>query len=323
MFIFLYGKDNYRSRQKLKEIVENYRKIHKSGLNLKHYNEENFNAEDLRNDIRQSSMFGEKKLIVLQNLFSDKSHQEKTLGLLQSLKDSKDIIVLYEEKEIEKSNSLFKFLKKQGKCQEFSLLQGEKLRSWLKKEFEKYNSEISPEALNKLIDFTGNNLWQLSNEIQKLVNFKAGPVPLKGETLAGKEKINVEDVELLVKPKIEADVFKTIDAIAQKNKKQAFSFLHKHLEKGDSPLYLLSMINFQFRNLLIVKDFIEKNTPYYSIAQKSKLHPFVVKKSYEQSKKFSFLELKKIYQKILEVDLSIKTGKVAPETGLDLLIGDI
>ena len=99
--------------------------------------------------------------------------------------------------------------------------------------------------------------------------------------------------------------------------------LKAHLEKGDNPLYLFSMINYQFRNLLVVKDLIERNRPYYTISKTSNLHPFVVRKSYEQAGKFSFPELKKIYRKIFQVDLAIKTGKINPETGLDLLLSEI
>jgi DNA polymerase III delta subunit len=53
------------------------------------------------------------------------------------------------------------------------------------------------------------------------------------------------------------------------------------------------------------------------------LHPFVVKKSYQQANKFTLQELKKIYQKIFKADLDIKTGKITPETALDLLLTEI
>ena len=83
------------------------------------------------------------------------------------------------------------------------------------------------------------------------------------------------------------------------------------------------MINFQFRNIIAVKDLIEKNKPYSVILQQTKLHPFVVKKSYWQAQKFSFPELKKIYQKIFQVDLAIKTGKIDSGLALDTLIAEI
>ncbi|MCX6720019.1 MAG: hypothetical protein NTV36_02835, partial [Candidatus Staskawiczbacteria bacterium] len=122
-----------------------------------------------------------------------------------------------------------------------------------------------------------------------------------------------EDVALLVKPNIENDIFKTIDALASKNKKLALSLLHKHLDNGDNSLYLLSMIAYQFRNLLIIKE-----NP-----RNSGLHPFVVQKSLYLCNQFTIEQLKKIYRKIFQVDLDIKTGKVEPELALDLLLAEI
>ena len=63
--------------------------------------------------------------------------------------------------------------------------------------------------------------------------------------------------------------------------------------------------------------------PYYIILKKSGLHPFVVRKTYYQCNQFSFSELKKIYQKIFKIDFNIKTGKIEPGIGLDLLIAEI
>jgi DNA polymerase III delta subunit len=68
---------------------------------------------------------------------------------------------------------------------------------------------------------------------------------------------------------------------------------------------------------------IEKNQPYYSILKKTQLNPFVVKKSYQQAQRFNLQELKKIYRKIFQADLDIKTGKTEPETALDLFIAEI
>ena len=107
------------------------------------------------------------------------------------------------------------------------------------------------------------------------------------------------------------------------DKKRALDLLHSHLEKGDSPLYLFSMIKFQISNLLVIKDLIEKQTPFPSILSQSNLHPFVVKKSYRLSQKFSLEQLKKIYRKIFKLDLKIKTGKIDPALALDILVTEI
>jgi len=315
MIIFLYGQDSYRAREKLNEIIKQYKKTHKSGLNLKYldFSKDSLGNEifsDLKNSIRQTSMFKEKKLQIVINPLSNSVFKEEFLKEAKDFLNSNEVFVFYQDGKIDERDSLFKFLKKQAKCQEFQLFEGQKLKNWIKKEFDKYNTEMNDEVINKLIEYIGSDLWRMNNEIRKLVSFK-------------KNKVSLKDIDLLVRSKIETDIFKTIDAISQKDKKQALKLLHKHLERGDSPLYVLSMINFQFRNLLIVKDLIEKRNTYNGVVKKSGLHSFVAKKSYFQSQGFTFEELKKIYRKIFQADLDIKTGKIEPETALDLLIAQI
>jgi len=333
MILFLYGPDTYRSRQKLNEIIEHYKKVHKSGLNLKYFDDENLNFQDFKDEVRQTSMFAEKKLIILAEAFPNSEFKEKFLKGAKIFRDAEDVILFYETGQIPEKDSLFDFLIKQAKCQEFKPLEGQRLRNWIKKEFEKYQTGIENKALDKLIEFVGSNLWQMSNEIRKLVSYRAprqrGEGGKENEVLFDHKskykniEISSGDIELLVKPKIETDIFKTIDALALKDKKQALGLVHKHLEKGDSPLYLLSMINFQFRNLLIVKDLIQKYRSPYIPSKVTNLHPYIIKKSYSLAQKFTIQELKKIYQKIFQVDLDIKTGRVEPEVALDLLIAEI
>ena len=237
MFIFLYGSDIYRSRQKLNEIINHYQETNKKGLNLKYFEKENLNFQNFIDEIQQVSIFKEKKLLILKNVFCNKEFKESFLKEAKKLASLDNIILFYEEKEVLEKDPLFVFLKREAKSQEFKLLDRQRLESWIKKEFFIYEAKIDQGAVHLLIDFIGNNLWQLSNEIKKLASYKKG------------KKIEMGDVELLVRPKIETDIFKTIEAIAvnpvrkdkfsngAKNKKQAINLLHKHLEKGDNSLY--------------------------------------------------------------------------------------
>ncbi len=307
MIIFLYGEDTYRSRQKLNEIIAHYQEIHKSGLNLKYFDGKNTDFQDVKNELQTASMFKEKKLLILTDVFSNQGFKDGFLKDSKRFADSDNVILFYEEKGELVRDPLFTFLKKHAQSQEFELLSGLKVKNWLKNEFGKTKTKIDPMALEAMVNFVGNDLWQLANDVQKLVAFKGG------------REIEMKDVRLLVKPKLETNIFKMIDVIALKNKKQALNLLHKHLEKGDSPLYLLSMINFQFRNILGVKDLVERAEPL----SRSGLKPFLAKKSYEQSRKFTYEELKKIYQKIFQADYNIKTGKTDPQAALDLLIAEL
>ncbi len=265
--------------------------------------------EDFENDFQIRPMLKEKKLIVLKNAFTKQNFKEKFSKNIKKIKELKDIILFYEEKEIHKNNSLFNLLKKEARFQEFKLLDGLELKDWAKKEFN--SVKIESKALELLVDYVGQDLWRMSNEINKLINYK------------NKEAVVIEDINLLVKPKIQTDIFKTIDAIASKDKKTALFLLHKHLDKGDSPLYLFSMIVFQFRNILAVKSFIPEKQSFYGLPKIPGIHPYVARKSFFQAKKFKLEELKKIYRKLFKADFDIKTGKIEPITAIDLLIAGI
>ncbi|MDO8264874.1 MAG: DNA polymerase III subunit delta [Candidatus Parcubacteria bacterium] len=306
MIIFLYGPDTYRSRKKLEEIIAAYKKVRKNGLNF--FDAKLAEFEDFWREVATTSMFKEKKLIILTNLFSGKLFKEEFFKNKKEIAESEDTFVIFEEDKILAADSLFKYLKKNVKTQEFELLTGQKLNSWTKKETELSGAIIEKDALDELINFVGSDLWRLSNEIKKLAALKKG------------SKIEKKDVEKNVDANIETKIFQTIDAIASRSKGKALRLIMEHLEKGDRPAYLLAMINFQMRNILTVKELIEKGTPFYDILRITKLNQFVVKKSYEQANKFSFLEIKKIYRRLFEVDCDIKSGFIAADAALDLLI---
>ncbi len=315
MIIFLYGKDTYRAREKLKEIVARYQKVHQNSLNLKIYDDEDLDFRDFKDNFQQTSIFREKKLFILKNVFSNQNFKESVLKEKNIFLKSDDIIVFFQEGSLSEKDRLAVFLKENGKFQKFELLRDQKLRSWLREKFEKEGLEIETRALERLIDFVGDDSWRMNNEIKKLSSYKAP-----------KGVIREKDVSLLVKPKIETDIFKTIEALAQKDKKKALRFVEKHLEKGDSPFYILSMINYQFRNLLLVKTKIGLKAGFREISRLSRIlniHPYPLKKAVVLARFFSLPELKKAYQNIFETDLSMKTGKINPEEGLKMLIAQI
>jgi DNA polymerase-3 subunit delta len=198
-----------------------------------------------------------------------------------------------------------------AKNEEFDLLTGAKLENWIKKETEENNAKIEPAAIRRLAASVGPDLWQMANEISKLALFCDGRI------------IGEKDINALVRAKIESDIFKTIDALAAKNKKAALEFLHRHLARGESEIYLLTMLIYQFRNLILVKDQIERGAQFQSLGKKIKMHPFVLRKTFEQSKGFTFPVLKKIYERLLEIDLGIKSGKIEAQAALDLVVGEI
>jgi len=57
--------------------------------------------------------------------------------------------------------------------------------------------------------------------------------------------------------------------------------------------------------------------------QKTKLHPYVLKKGLRVSQGFSAQELRGVYENLFTLDQNLKTGKVEPAGAFDLLVATL
>lgn len=326
MLIFLHGEDSFRSYQKLKNLQKEFReKIDPQGINLNYFDcQEEVDFRKIREEISTVPFLAKKKMIVLKNLTQNKDLRKKFLDLIKKREiPQKVILIFYEKEKTNLKDPLFKILSKEKYAYQFDPLKNSQLEKWLKDEIEKRGGKIENRALEKLSQSANNNLWQMENEIEKLVNYK------------NKETIREKDIELLIKPKISANVFELVEAIARKEKKKSLKLLEDLFDQEENELYLLSMISWQFRNLLKVKSFFalpeaKKDThsllskrnayPYQNDPSKLGLHPFVLSKTRLLAKNFSLEELKEIYKKLLDLDKKIKKGKINPKLGLFLFL---
>src|SRR3989344_5624212 len=305
MLIFLYGPDSYRLKQNSHIVLGNYRKKHPNGVFFKFDLSdvgETIKAEDA---IKSGSLFGEVKLVVLKNTFSNKAGSDRIGELIkiQNLLKEKDTVLLFienqEGKELAKNRTLFNLLAgKDNIVRNIEYLEGEKLAKWIKNEFVLRKCSVEQDAIKELVATARNESWALVNEIEKLCNFKTGGL------------IKKEDVALLGFKKIDLNIFDLIDSIAGKNKPKAYEVLFKEIKNSRDPYYLLTMIVYGFRNLLEVKDLSNRGMSLDAIVKKARLHPFVARKTYQSAEKFSLAELKNIYGGLLDIDTRSKEGMV-------------
>ena len=161
----------------------------------------------------------------------------------------------------------------------------------------------------------GSDLWQLHNEIDKLVNFKKAQLLPESEAV-----INEEDVESLSRGNVDANIFALTDAIGNKNKALAIKLLEQEIEAGVAEQYLLTMVVRQFKILLQVKEAIETGMSPRKMTSQLHLHPYVVQKCSTQVRSFSMPLLKNIFSSLLEIDKAIKSGQGDFKSALDLMI---
>jgi len=300
MIILLYGEDTYRQKEKMKEIMEEHKQKHKSGLNLRYLEGKTTTFDDLRNEVLGISMFKEKKLVVVSDPLSNSKLKEELLEKGEDFVSSDNVLLLVEQAKMLKKDKFLSFIEKNGKVQEFEPLTGLKLKNWIKKLIEKQGGIIEDAGTEKLIEYVGSDLWRMENEILKLVNYS--------------KNITKNNIDLLVTPNYEINIFDTVDAIAVKDKKKAINLIKRHIEKGESAIYILAMIASQIRNILSVKS--------GGVGQLG-MHPFVFRKTTYQAKNFDLKELKDMYARITQLDAEIKIGKIDQVIALDVLISEI
>jgi DNA polymerase III delta subunit len=318
MIIFLYGEDSFRSHAKLKEIITEYEKKNPASLNLTSFSFKEDSVKDFENALETFSLFQQKKLIILRDIFAlDKNNQKKIAQIFQATKLAKDndnIVVIIEQGNPDKRLGLFKYLKKISKSQSFAFLNKAKARQWLRNLKDNYypDLKIKNSMLNWLADKIAPNLWKLQNELQKIYFYQKG---------SQKETLTHKDLENLIVFPSKNNIFDTLDAIAKRNKKQALNKLASHFQAFEPELKILAMFQYQFRNLLRIKDLAEKGNNYSAIQKKIKLHPYSFRKLYYLSANFTLDELKKIYQRLFELDIGFKTGAIQDKkTALEMFV---
>ena len=93
---------------------------------------------------------------------------------------------------------MFDYLSKQDYVQEFKELSNTETVKWVKKEVEQRGGDITQDVSQHLVGIAGNNLWQLNNEINKLIHYK------KSQNTNG---ITIKDIEGLVKGSFDENIF--------------------------------------------------------------------------------------------------------------------
>ena len=305
MITLIHGQNNFLSWQKLQEMKKDI-------SSLQTFDDDTFDFSFFVEKASTQSLFHEEITVLLKNVLST-SKKETSNQILDFLKKNKNTshIIFYENKAVKKNTKIFKFIQKEGQVLEFPKLNKREIKNWIKAEFQKDNYTTDYETMELMLTWSGNDLWLLSNEIEKL---KISKLDTK--------KINCDDVRKFSSVQTSGNIFEFVDALGYKNKKKSLSVFTQIVRKGESPYYIFSMIIRQYRLLIQVKDLISRGKNSTEITKTLKLAPFVTGKLISQAKSYNLEELIKIYTKLLNIDIGIKKGE-DPILMMQLLIEEI
>ena len=315
MYYLFFGPDFYSIKKKLTTIKQKFLKADPSSLNISELAGAELKAGEFWSAVLAAPFLASKRLIIVKNVLLESKDDDFKKDLAKGLAKIPEtsLVFFVEDGNPDKRGALFKALNRPGIAQNFEAPTSSSIGKLIDDKVSENDIKISNEARNKFILYVGSDLYRAENEIVKLILYS------KHEKIKTIESTLVDE---LIRPESSAGIFDFIDAIGVKNQKKAVSLLDKLIGAGENELYILSMIVYQLRNMIIISSYSNRRISAGEIAKATKIHPFVVQKTIGVLRKYDKRKLISDYIKIGEADFMIKTGQIDPKLCILMLISE-
>jgi DNA polymerase III delta subunit len=310
--VVFYGEEEYYFNL----LIEN---LKKKFSNVEIFHGEDIVIEDLPELLGEVSLFqlgkgGNLRIVVIKNfekvLKGLRKKQKEFLRKILNKSFSKSLLLLIQEeiKNRDWNKEPWKILKERAKYViPVKPLSEKSKRKWILKMFEKEKIEISPDAVDFLLESI-TDLTELKNEIEKLILY------------AKKEKkLDLTTVKALITPNPKYTIYDFQEAFFKKEMNKAFKIL-QHLVK-DLSNYERTILIFQLEGLilntlnrlLIAKEKLNEGRDWDNIAKELGIfYDFQKKKFKEWLNLWTEEELINLLKKLYELDFNIKVKFSSP-----------
>ena len=307
-FYLIYSDEDYL----LTDIKNKFIKKFDDGydLNLSIYNDDNYKMEDLIDKINTNPFFADKKLIVIEKieLFNNDVADE----FINALENGKSVnVVLFVESNDIKKNNLYDFIRENGYISNLSITP-EDINKFIVKKLKKENIQISSANANYIIDKTGSELYNVTNEVDKLISY-----------MDGREVVEKKDIDDIITINVDNTVWDLINAINNMNTKLVLEMYSRLILLNVTNDSIFNSVKYNYRQLLNVKDLVDRKKTTQEIIENEKmfkLPKFVVQKiiSIARNTNIDFLYHK--IDRLSELTKSYKTGDISNDLAVELLL---
>lgn len=331
MLHILIGEDDYSARQALEEIKKSIGDPSALMTNTTVLDGKQVTPEQLRAACETVPFLADKRLVIVEGLLerfepkgktgkkkssrqpaAPEEHRSIAEGM-KRLPPFTELVLL--DGGVKTANPLLRELASVAKVQAFFKKNPRQLGQWIERRvaLQGKDARISPQAVTLMVRLIGNDLWTMANEIDKLTLFTGG------------KPIEENDVRALVSNAQEAGVFNMVDAIMEFKTGLAQELLQQLFKQGVMPAQILVMLARQVRIIFQVKEMRDRGMSRAGIRTKLGLtSDFVLEKAWSQADRYSPARLKEVYHKLLDADISVKTGKYdSGELVLNILLAEL
>lgn len=287
----LTGANNYELRQALSDIKHRFVKQH-GDLAIEIIDAEEAELDKITSAIQAQPFLSAKKLVILHKPSTNKAFAEHFERLAQSVPDNTEVVLV--ELNIDKRLAYYKSLKKLTDFKEFAELSEQHLPKWVQDKAKELGGLISFSDSSYLISRIGTNQQMLANELAKLIAF--GP------------NITRDSINELTEPTPQSTVFELLDSAIRGKSNKAIKIYQEQRWLGEEPLKIMAMIGWQLHILALIKS--AGSTQADEIANKTKLHPYIVRKNLPVVAELTMRKIKELLSEAVELDIKLKNQTI-------------
>jgi DNA polymerase-3 subunit delta len=247
---------------------------------------------------------GGARLVLVDGVDRWKAPDAKAIAEYLSAPTPETVLALVGE-ELRKDSPLAKACAKAGDLLIYDIAK-KNVPAWVTDQFARLGARAEPEASRALVELVGDDLVDLSTEIEKLATWADG------------EEIRETDVELLVEPKAGAAPFVLTDAWGRRDVPavlRAWSTISERGDEGHKRQTLPALVGRLHAHVSRVeacRAMDEQGIRPRDAAGRLKMHPFAAEKAFAQARNFSREELEDAVVRLARLDHATKGGSRLP-----------
>jgi DNA polymerase-3 subunit delta len=291
---FLHGEEPFFIDEITNVILENVLQEHERDFNQTIIYGKDAELMSLVSELKGYPMMSERKLVVLKEA-QDFAKLEDLESYFNSPVDSTIFVIAYKYKNYDSRKKLVKLAEKQGVVFKSDKIKEYALGDWILKYVKTKGYGLSSKACSLLVEFLGNDLGRIVNEIEKLsIILEAGTT------------INEVHIEENIGISKDYNIFELTNALAVRDVVKANRIVN-YFEQNPKATNIVVVIPqiFRFFSQLLRIHFLP-NKSAEGVASGLKVHPFVAKELINASKQFDPRKIAANIAILQEYDLKSK-----------------
>lgn len=249
--------------------------------------------EDIVSHAKRYPMMAERQVIIVKEAQDLSRNIEDLTPYCENPQPTTVLVLCYKYKSLDKRKKLYKTLKANGVILDEKKLYEDKVAGWITKVLASKNYKIEPKAAQMLVEFLGNDLSKVYNELNKLT-----------QIIKPEQTITPQLVEENIGISKDYNNFELQNALGTKNIQKAFRIINYFAQNPkDNPLVVTVALLYSFFSKVMKYHALHnKNTA----AKELGINPFFVKDYQLAASNYPMKKVSAILAKLRDVDMKSK-----------------